>query len=267
MQKNISFTVTELRDKITIESFFRKNSCLFVYQIGDLDDFFFEKIRWFALTDNGKILQIAMIYYGGNLPVILAITDDSIDEMRMLIKEIIHELPEKLYSHLTPGIFSEFEKKYNCTIHGAEYKMCLQKNNLKIFPDLQRIRRLHTDDHNILKGFYDENYPDNWFDKRMLETEKYFGYFEENELAGVAGIHVYSEKFRVAALGNIVTAKEFRGQSICKKVTSALCKDLFETVDIIGLNVDKRNLPALSCYTSLGFKIAGEYEEYMLERK
>ena len=101
----------------------------------------------------------------------------------------------------------------------------------------------------------------------MYETGKYFGYFKGEKILGVAGIHVYSSLFRVAALGNITTDPDFRGQSVCKKVTSVLCRDLFETTDIIGLNVHKENVSAISCYKSLGFEINGNFEEFMICRK
>ena len=100
----------------------------------------------------------------------------------------------------------------------------------------------------------------------MLETGKYFGYINGGEIRGAAGIHVYSPLYRVAALGNITTDPEFRGQSVCRKVTSALCRDLFETVDLIGLNVDTGNAAAIKCYTNCGFEICGIYEEFMFRK-
>ncbi|MCY7360679.1 MAG: hypothetical protein LH629_01215 [Ignavibacteria bacterium] len=67
-------------------------------------------------------------------------------------------------------------------------------------------------------------------------------------------------------LGNITTDPEFRGQSVCKKVTSVLCKDLFETVDVIGLNVHSDNSAAIKSYENIGFKITYYYEEIMFEK-
>ena len=104
--------------------------------------------------------------------------------------------------------------------------------------------------------------------KECWRHGKYFGYFNEEsgKLAGISGIHVYSPVYKVAVLGNITTNPEFRGRSICRKTTTALCKDLFESVDIIGLNVSKENYAAIKSYENIGFKITGEYEEYMAER-
>ena len=72
---------------------------------------------------------------------------------------------------------------------------------------------MNTDDIEIIIGLYEESYPDNFFDKRMLETGKYFGYFENGKLIGIAGIHVYSAKYKVATLGNITIDPSQRGKA------------------------------------------------------
>ena len=54
----------------------------------------------------------------------------------------------------------------------------------------------------------------------MLETGKYFGIRREGILVSVAGIHVYSPEYDVAALGNITTHPDFRGQGLGRKVTA-----------------------------------------------
>ena len=128
----------------------------------------------------------------------------------------------------------------------------------------ENIRRLSSEDILQIKELFRRSYPDNFFDERMLDTGKYFGYFDKQQLIAIAGIHVYSERYRVAALGNITTDIAYRGRSIAQKLTSVLCKDLLITVDNIGLNVFTENQAAINCYKKIGFEITGEYEEYLL---
>ena len=90
---------------------------------------------------------------------------------------------------------------------------------------------------------------------------EYYGYFFNKTLIGVSGIHVYSEEFKVAALGNIATHPDFRGKQIGYKLTCALCFDSQRTADIIGLNVNSNNEYALKCYKNVGFEIIGSYDE------
>lgn len=90
---------------------------------------------------------------------------------------------------------------------------------------------------------------------------------EGNRLVSVAGVHVYSEEYKVAAVGNIVTHPDYRGNGLGKSVTARLCQSLLEKVDHVGLNVKSDNNTAISVYKGLGFEIVGDYWEYMIEAK
>ncbi|MEO8445952.1 MAG: GNAT family N-acetyltransferase [bacterium] len=256
-----------LQDKDQIESHFRKNTDLNLYQIGDLDDFFWKFTEWYAAEEDGEIKQIILIYKGTNLPVMIALCDKNENIMKELLTNLEPGLPEKFYSHLSKGLAEVLQDNYNLEKHGTYLKMSLQKNDLVLFDEDPAVRRLEVADIEQIKNFYEESYPDNWFDKRMLESRKYFGYFINEKLAGIAGIHVYSGKYKVAVLGNITTDPVHRGRSICTILTSVLCVDLFETVHNIGLNVHIDNAAAIRSYEKLGFKITGEYEEYMFKKK
>ncbi|MBK8981645.1 MAG: GNAT family N-acetyltransferase [Ignavibacteria bacterium] len=262
--------IITLSDKKVIESFFRKNTCLNIYPIGDLDEFFFKHTKWYALTEKtgeNKILEIAFLYTGTDLPVLLAVCDGDLKNMKELLKEISAELPDKIYAHLSPGLEIIFSNEYKAEDFGRHYKMCLVKNNFQEMSERDNIRSLMSEDIEEIQKFYADAYPGNWFDMRMLETGKYFGYYSDGKLTGAAGIHVYSPEFKVAALGNITTHPFHRGKSICRKLTSVLCSDLFETTDHIGLNVHIDNKAAIECYIKTGFNITGEYHEYLFEKK
>ena len=112
---------------------------------------------------------------------------------------------------------------------------------------------------------YKISYPGNWFDDRMLKTQKYFGIRQQNRLISVAGIHVYSPKYNVAALGKICTHPDFRGKGFGKAATAKLCKSLLQEIEYIGLNVKADNKTAISLYEKLGFEIVSSYFEFMVE--
>lgn len=254
-----------INDKKVIETHFRKNTGLNLYQLGDLDDFFWKYTKWFSLKDASEVSQIILLYSGTELPVILALCDSDFEEMKTLLNNIINILPKKFYSHLSPGLKEALKSRYNFTSHGTYLKMTLDKSDFKFQTEDENIRRLISSDLSELLEFYNKSYPDNWFDRRMLETGKYFGYFLNGKIAAVSGIHVYSPEYKIAVLGNITTHPELRGKSLCAGVTACLCTDLFETVDNIGLNVHCENIPAIRSYEKIGFKKIAEYEEYMFE--
>jgi ribosomal protein S18 acetylase RimI-like enzyme len=68
-------------------------------------------------------------------------------------------------------------------------------------------------------------------------------------LVSAAGIHVYSPRYKVAALGNIATAPEFRGQGIGTTLVSMLYEDLLaDGIVAVGLNVDSKNTGAFKIF-------------------
>ncbi|HUU22516.1 MAG TPA: GNAT family N-acetyltransferase, partial [Phycisphaerae bacterium] len=108
-------------------------------------------------------------------------------------------------------------------------------------------------------------YPSHWFEPRMLDTKQYFGIRGADGLVSVAGVHVYSEKYKVAALGNIATHPAHRRTGCATAAIAHLCRNLLKTVEHVGLNVKADNRPAIACYQKLGFEIVGAYEEYSVD--
>ena len=82
-----------------------------------------------------------------------------------------------------------------------------------------------------------------------------------------AGVHVYSERYHVAAIGNVVTHPTHRNKGYGKLVTARLCRSLLDKVEHIGLNVKADNDAAVACYSRLGFEIIAPYGEFTVEQK
>lgn len=260
---DIMLKVIHLKDKSSIFSFLSRTAELQVYCIGDLDDFFWPHTTWFGLAEDENILSIALLYTGLETPTLLCFYESRPEYPLELLKRIRAELPSRLYTHLSPGLTGLFKRDSKVVDFGAHYKMTLKRIPENVNDD--NIRRLSGGDLSSILTFYTASYPGNWFDGRMLETGKYFGYFMNGMLIGIAGIHVYSEKYRIAALGNIATHPDYRGQQIAYKLTSVLCKDIKKNADVIGLNVKADNEFAIRCYQKAGFEVVGEYDESLVE--
>lgn len=250
-------------DKKEIYRFLSKAPELQLYTIGDLDDFFWPHTLWYAFYDNGVIQSIALLYNGMIPSTLLLFYDKDPDYPAELLKSIKPLLPEKFNAHLSPGLKDVFGKENITEDYGRNFRMILRKD-----PEAsvdENIRRLGISDMKEIKELYSIAYPDNWFDARMMETGKYFGYFRKGKLVAISGIHVYSSEYRIAALGNIATHPRFRGQKIAYKLTSALCIDLKKSADIIGLNVKSDNAAAIKCYENIGFEISSSYDECQIK--
>ena len=110
--------------------------------------------------------------------------------------------------------------------------------------------------------FYRDSYPGTWFHARMLETHRYVGLREDGNLASVAGVHVYSPRLGVAALGNVATHPSARGRGLAMTTCGHLCHLLqTDRISTISLNVRADNHAAIDVYERLGFSRAEEYLE------
>jgi GNAT superfamily N-acetyltransferase len=259
--------LASLHDKGEIERFLRRNTYLHIYSIGDLDDFFWPSTLWYALKEGDEIREIVLLYTAPELPVMLALTGGTPDGMRELLRSALRLLPKRIYAHLSPGVSSALEDDYRIEPHGTYYKMKLADPSRLAAVDTSVVVPLSAVDLPEVRELYDGSYPGNAFDPRMLETGCYYGVRRDGRLVGVAGVHVYSAKYKVAALGNVVTHPDYRGRGIATAACAKLCRELLKTVDHIGLNVKADNVPALTSYEGLGFESIATYEECTLELK
>jgi GNAT superfamily N-acetyltransferase len=253
------------QNKKEIYHFLSKTPELQLYTIGDLDDFFWPNTIWYAIYENQEIQSIALLYVGMNPPTLLLFFDKDPYYSTELLRSIKPLLPEKFLVHLSPGLIDVFGKENIIEDFGQNYRMILTKNP-EIISD-NNIRQLNNIDLPVIRDLYSIAYPANWFDSRMVETGKYYGYFTNNQLLGISGIHVFSAKYRIAALGNIATHPDFRRRQIAYKLTSYLCNDLRKSVDIIGLNVKSDNMTAINCYLRIGFEIRHSYDECFIRNE
>ncbi|HEX6288089.1 MAG TPA: GNAT family N-acetyltransferase [Herpetosiphonaceae bacterium] len=253
-----------LHVKDEIEAVLRRNPFVHLYALGDLDDFFWQHTTWYGLRQNEQIQHVVLLYSGTSVPTLLAFNEEPVALMPMLLRSILPLLPRQVYAHLSPDVIPVFAEDYHVQQHGLHYKMALTRPTHLSGIDISEAALLSAADLDDLTALYQASYPGNWFDPRMLETGHYYGIRRGDRLVSVAGVHVYSRHYRVAALGNVTTHPELRGQGLGTRVCAKLCHALLETVDHVGLNVKADNASALACYERLGFERVAVYDECML---
>ena len=252
-----------LHDKAEIEAFLRKNVYLHIYSIGDLDDFFWSNTVWYAAKDRGDIQALVMLYTVPPQPTLHAMCEQH-EPMAELLRSILHLLPVRFHAHLSPGLAEVLAACGTVESSKKHHKMALTDKSRLADVDCSQVIHLTADDLDDMLRLYEEAYPGNWFNPRMLQTRQYFGIRRENRLVSVAGVHVCSQEYKVASLGNIVTHPAHRANGYAKAATAKLCQSLAENVDHIGLNVASTNPTALALYEKLGFQIIAPYHECMI---
>lgn len=259
-----------LHAKHEVEEFSRKNPFLHVYALGDLDDFFWPHTTWYALRAAGEVRQLVLFYNDPTMriPTLMAYAEQPVALMRELLHALLRVLPRRFYAHLTESVADVFAEDYRVQSHGAYHKMGLTNQKRLAGADGSLALALTAADHDDLQELYAAGYPGNWFVPRMLETGFYFGIRRGPKLASVAGVHVYAPQYKVAALGNITTHPDFRGQGLATAATARLCQELLKVgIEHVGLNVKADNPSAVACYEKLGFEWVADYGEYTLELK
>lgn len=250
-----------LHEREPIAAFCRRDIALHLYTIGDLDPFFWPYTTWYALTDGDRIEELALLYNGTAVPTIIALTSDPEGRMRELLHDINHLLPRRFYAHLSGNLARVLAQDYDVFPLGPHLKMMLRQPERLEGWDLSATVQLTMNDLPAIQALYTTSYPANWFDPRMLQTGYYYGIWEDGELVSIAGVHVYSEQYSAAAIGNITTHPAHRGRGYATRALARLCRELLATVDAIGLNVSTDNMEALDLYRRIGFVEAATYDE------
>ncbi|HWO26303.1 MAG TPA: GNAT family N-acetyltransferase [Kofleriaceae bacterium] len=260
-------------DKEQIETVLRRDVGLHVYEIGDLDPFFWPHTRWYSWRagPDDEVQAMCLLYTATDPITLLALcAADELEPMTQLLRDLDPELPARVYAHLAPGLFDHLAGRWRGDSHGRHLKLMLTDPaalDAGAADARSPVVPIGAEDLAAVQRFYDEHYPGNWFDARMLGTGQYRGVRRGDDWLAVAGVHVYSPLYRVAALGNIAVAAAHRGQGLGRAVTAAVCHALRPGIEVIGLNVHQDNAAARRCYEGLGFTTAGAYDEILLERR
>ncbi len=254
-------------DKKRLLEFFRKDPVLFAYHIGDLDDFYFPDCQWAVTYDYLPYIQEAvLVYYGGATPTVLAFGMSS--QFPELLEDMLGILPSKFYCHYQSENADVFTSEFSEKPLGTHWKMKLERFTPIATDDRSDdIVKLGPAHERELMALYERAYPGNYFTKRMLLTGKYIGVRRNSRIIAVAGVHVSSDEYEIAVLGNITTDPDHRGQGLATTLTSHLTDLLVREDKMVCLNVQADNAPAIRCYQKLGFVKVHEYEEGLFTRR
>lgn len=253
--------VISLADRERLRAYLRREPALHLYELGDLDDFFWPHTRWYALEEGAELRAVALLYVAAEPPTLLAFGDHA--PLAVLLAALRDELPARLHTLLAPGLHEVLSPRYASEPPIDMWKLALTDRTRLAGVSTAGVSRLGPADRAEVEAFFARAYPDNWFDPRMLETGQYFA-IRDGALAAAGGIHVYSPVESVAALGNIAVAESHRGRGLGTRLTARICTSLLETVEHVGLNVRSDNLAALACYQRLGFTEVAPYSASML---
>jgi ribosomal protein S18 acetylase RimI-like enzyme len=208
---------------------------------------------WFFERDS------LLLRYNGLQPPILFAHGDPV-----LIRQLFEGIPGGIYQYSLMGVhFDGLKARLRPRTKQRMWRMRLHESN---FPGAQatpEVTRLGSGDLNqVLELFGEHADRPDAFHEDQLSHGIYYGFREGTRLLCVAGTHVISADAGVAAIGNVFTHPEHRGEGLARRTTAAVVGELIaQGIRTIVLNVSMQNEPALRCYAHLGFRpYCGYYE-------
>ena len=256
-------------DKARLARHFQKDLVLFAYHLGDLDDFFFPYCQFACKYHPTRAIieEVALIYTGSKIPTVLMF--GLTDTFAELMNNLIDLLPPRFEAHFQDSTGEILASRYQIRDSGDFLRMKLESySEMEApLPDNCEIINLNADRLKELDSFYKKAHPGNYFIDRMIETGNYFGIVSDDRLLSVAGVHVCSDEYDIAVLGNIATDPDHRGRGMSTAVTAHLVQKLSKEGKTICLNVSANNAAAIVVYEKLGFVKADEYRAGICELK
>lgn len=263
--------VIPTHDKSILSNFFSQDPSLYAYQLGDLDPFFFDNTKWWICKNSDDsatgITQATLLLYSAfETPVILAFTDNR--AQGDMWEDLLRKLPIKAHIHFCGAHLDIISSRYELNRLGKYFKMRWLDD--KGAPTIDKstsskIVTLTPDDKSEIAKLHCKAYPGSYFDTRLLQTGACLGIRDSGQLVAIATCHVYSKEYKVAALGAIATDPDFRGRGYASALTYELITRIRSEIQHICLNVHSENKTAIGIYQRLGFEIAHEYEEALVE--
>ncbi len=251
----------ELHSRDVIAAWLRRDPGAHAYELGDLDDFEWPHTAWFGWQINGTLSQVGLLYTQPTVPVLIVIAPRSLGAATLLVSSVRDALPANVYVHVTADLLETLRERYDVVDSAAHLKLALRDTSSLDRHSLP-VDVLSDADLEDITTLYAEAYPETWFDARMLATGRYVGIRESGRLVCIAGVHVHSPTWGVAALGNVATLPGRRGHGLARGACAALCRLLREDgVQTIALNVAADNAAAIATYTTLGFDTVAHYTE------
>ena len=251
--------IRPVSDRGILRSFLETDRLLAAYAICDLEEREFAKTRWGGAFEHDRMVAVALEYSGLTpQPLFVAGRPDGIEA---ILREIVR--PRAAYVAVLPDALPAVEAVYRLDPGPQMVRMWVDRGRFRPYP--ADVRRLLPSDIGELNRLYQLGFT-SWLPSSSISDGVYFGMRTGGRLVAAAGTHVISRESRLAVVGNVLTAVEYRGRGFATAVTGAVTAELLRSCDQVVLNVRSDNPPALQAYRRLGYTEHVRFEERLAHR-
>jgi len=235
------------------ETLLRRDPVWTAYALADLEPPHADHAYWLLGGES-----VLLVYSGLEPPVLFA------QGLASDLPDLISRVPAGSYQFaLLPDHRQTVDPWMEVQRETLMWRMVLPPGALRWDPAYDLAIRLGAADIAQVRSLFEgqKDMPDAFLPEQ-LDAGPFYGIMADGQLAAVAGVHVVSSRFRIAAIGNVYTHPAWRGRGFAKAATAAVARELQSAgVGIIVLNVARSNRAAIRAYQALGFAAHGEYYE------
>lgn len=251
--------VRATRDRALLLSFLDRDRLFAAYAIADMDDSEFSRTRWGVVFEDDEPVAVAMEYRGlSPQPLFVMGTPEGV---KAVLAEVVR--PRVAYLAAKPEVVPAVSQVYR--VEPAAVMVRMSVDRATFTPVFGDVVRLDAADTRHLNRLYDLGLTA-WLPAESVDAGIYYGVRRGSRLIAAAGTHVIGPMYGIAAVGNVFTDREYRGQGLAKIVTSAVTERLLKAVDQVVLNVRADNPPALATYRALGYAEHTRFDERLVHR-
>ncbi len=252
--------VRSTRDRDLLHQFLNRDRLFAAYAIADTDDSEFARTRWGIAFEDGAAAAVVMEYRGLSPQPLFVMGDPA--GVGAILRDVIRV--RIAYLAAKPEVVPAVRERYRVEEAAPMVRMAVDRSSFR--PVLGDAVRLDQGDTQHLNRLYQLG-PNAYLPRDAVAAGIYYGVRRGTRLIAAAGTHVISPSYGIAAVGNVYTDREHRGQGLAKVVTGAVTAELLQTVETVVLNVRADNPPALAAYRALGYREHTHFEERLVHRR
>jgi GNAT superfamily N-acetyltransferase len=253
------FEIVALNGEQEILGVLERDRAWAAYALCDLDLPYSRYARFVGARRSGKTCSVVLVYDAGDFATIVPVGDaDGVDS----IMRRISDLPPRISLSVRLRDLPAIEHRYRVTQPWIMLRMAVRSSDIRPVTEAALpVRRLGPGDLSAIEALY-ATLKDGVFSPLMLDHGIYIGAEDRDTLVAIAGTHVVSVRFGMAAIGGVFTAPAYRGRGLATVLTGMVAQAVRDIgVRDLVLNVRETNAAAITAYTRLGFTVVERFWE------
>ncbi len=262
----MSLAALRVDDPAPLADLYGRHPEVHPYGLADLEEPFWSRSTWYRSGD----AVVGVLDLGSDEPVLYAVAADAATDAATLdlLEHLVPRLPDHFVITGPVGLSDRLAPTHAADWVIPHVKMHLIDPGRLPEPDPRVVALDRGAEDAVLALRAHGGDASAFFVPELLDTGWYLGLDDgDGQLAAVAGVHVISERYGVAAIGNVLTHPSRRRQGLARALMATLSRRLLDAVPTVGLNVGVANTAARALYDDLGFVPVITYEEAEIRRR